>query len=53
MNNFKVLCVFDVTRVLLKWNGNMLVKWALRAVLDMLFMSSFKWQMLKSLFQSM
>ncbi len=27
MNTFKVLCVYDMTLVLLKWNGKMLVKW--------------------------
>ncbi len=27
MNTFKVLCVYDMTLVLLKLNGNMLVKW--------------------------
>ncbi len=27
MNTFKVLCVYDLTLVLLKWNGKMLVKW--------------------------
>ncbi len=27
MNTFKVMCVYDMTLVLLKWNGKMLVKW--------------------------
>ncbi len=27
MNTFKVLCVYDMTLVLLKLNGKMLVKW--------------------------
>ncbi len=27
MNTFKVLYVYDMTLVLLKWNGKMLVKW--------------------------
>ncbi len=27
MNTFKVLCVYDMMLVLLKWNGKMLVKW--------------------------
>ncbi len=27
MNTFKVLCVYDMTLVLLKWNGKMLVMW--------------------------
>ncbi len=27
MNTFKVLCVYDMTLVLLKWNGKMFVKW--------------------------
>ncbi len=27
MNTIKVLCVYDMTLVLLKWNGKMLVKW--------------------------
>ncbi len=27
MNTFKVLCVYEMTLVLLKWNGEMLVKW--------------------------
>ncbi len=27
MNTFKVLGVYDMTLVLLKWNGKMLVKW--------------------------
>ncbi len=27
MNTFTVLCVYDITLVLLKWNGKMLVKW--------------------------
>ncbi len=27
VNTFKVLCVYDMTLVLLKWNGKMLLKW--------------------------
>ncbi len=27
VNTFKVLCVYDMMLVLLKWNGKMLVKW--------------------------
>ncbi len=27
MNTFKVLCVYDMTLVLLEWNGKMFVKW--------------------------
>ncbi len=27
MNTFKVLCVYDMTLVLLQWNGKMLMKW--------------------------
>ncbi len=27
MNTFKVLCVYDMTLILLKLNGKMLVKW--------------------------
>ncbi len=27
MNTFKVLCVYDMTLVLLKLNGKMLLKW--------------------------
>ncbi len=37
MNTFKVLCVYDMTLVLLKLNGKILMK-CLRAVLEMLFM---------------
>ncbi len=35
--SFCSLCIYDMTIVLLKWNGQMLMKW-LRAVLGMLFM---------------
>ncbi len=27
MNTFKVLCVYDMTLVLIKWNAKMLMKW--------------------------